>query len=116
MGNDYYRICRYQKAIECYRKYLEIAEELEDKAVKAHGNMGKAYNFSGQYQKAIDCHSNNSVVWEDLSEIWEMLITALRDTKKQLTVMAKIWKLQKNLGIELELEKLTQISEILKTA
>ena len=54
--------------------------------------------------------------WEELTEIWEMLITALRDTKKQLTVMAKIWKLQKNLGIELELEKLTQISEILKTA
>ena len=54
--------------------------------------------------------------WEELTEIWEMLITTLRDTKKQLTVMAKIWKLQKNLGIELELEKLMQISEILKTA
>ena len=74
MGNDHYRI--WQKAIDCYRKYLDIAEELEDKAVKAHGNMGKAYNFSGQYQKAIHCHSNNAVVLEELSEIWEMFTTA----------------------------------------
>ena len=36
------------------------------------------------------------MVLEKLTQIWELLTTALVNTKKQLSAIANIWKLQKN--------------------
>ena len=52
---------------------------------------------------------------EELTQIWELLMTVLVNTKKQLSAIVKIWRLQKNWGRKVELEELTQIWELLMT-
>ena len=44
MGNAYYSIARYEKAVDCHGKDLEIAEELGDRVGvgKAHANIGNS--------------------------------------------------------------------------
>ena len=46
---------------------------------------------------------------EELMEIWGMLKTALANTKKQLSAIIKICRLQKNWTTEVVLGNLTQI-------
>ena len=50
MGNAYYSIGRYQKAIDCHRIALEIAEELGDRSGigRGHGNFIKIA-YSGDF-------------------------------------------------------------------
>ena len=58
LGNCLRSSSQYQKAIEHYEMYLEIAEETGDKAGEgsAIGNMGTCYHRLGQYHKAIQCY------------------------------------------------------------
>ena len=68
MGNGYYHIGQYQKAIECHRKELEISEELGDKdgVGNAFGKLGCAYNNIGQNKKASECHCEHLVISGEL--------------------------------------------------
>jgi tetratricopeptide (TPR) repeat protein len=55
LGNAYYFLGQYQKAIAFYHQSLEIQLAISDKYGEAGSLMGwgNAYNFLGQYQKAI---------------------------------------------------------------
>ena len=60
-----------QKAIECYRKCLEIAEELGDKGGvgSAQSNLGNCYYCVGQHQKAIVFVHQSLQIFEEIGVI-----------------------------------------------
>ena len=56
LGNAYYSLGDYRKAIEYYEKGLGIAIEIEDKQIECicYTNLGLAYQDLGDYRKAIE--------------------------------------------------------------
>ncbi|HEY9803876.1 MAG TPA: tetratricopeptide repeat protein [Leptolyngbyaceae cyanobacterium] len=56
LGNAYYSLGQYQRAIDFYQQSLEIQREIGDRFGEGNslGNLGNAYNSLGQYQRAID--------------------------------------------------------------
>jgi CHAT domain-containing protein/Flp pilus assembly protein TadD len=56
LGNEYYDLGNYQKAIEFYTKALQIDIQIGDKKGEGadYGNLGNAYDSLGDYQKAIE--------------------------------------------------------------
>ncbi|MBC7883651.1 MAG: CHAT domain-containing protein [Anaerolineae bacterium] len=56
LGNAYYSLGEYQKAIEFQNKRLQIALQIGDKQGEGqvYGNLGNAYYSLGDYQKAIE--------------------------------------------------------------
>ena len=70
MGNSYNITDQCEKAIDCYGKALEIAEELGDggEMRKTYRNMGISCNITDQYEKAIDCDRKDLEIPEKLGE------------------------------------------------
>jgi tetratricopeptide (TPR) repeat protein len=56
LGNAYYSLGQYQRAIEFHQQHNEIAREIGDRSGEAAslGNLGNAYQSLGQYQRAIE--------------------------------------------------------------
>lgn len=61
LGNAYWHLGAYRKAIEFYEQYLEIAREIGDRLEKGKvlGNLGIAYDFFGEPRKAIEFYEQN---------------------------------------------------------
>ncbi|MGA1410399.1 MAG: tetratricopeptide repeat protein [Prochlorotrichaceae cyanobacterium] len=57
LGNVYYALGEYEKAIEFHQQYLGLARSTEDQKGEAAslGNLGNAYRSIGNYRKAIEC-------------------------------------------------------------
>ncbi|MEY3305233.1 MAG: tetratricopeptide repeat protein [Pseudanabaena sp.] len=55
LGNCYYSLGQYEKAIALYEQYHDISEEIGDRQGVANslGNLGLCYDSLGQYEKAI---------------------------------------------------------------
>ena len=58
LGNAYYRLGKFQEAIDYHIKCLSIAKEVGDRDGEgtAYGNLGNAYCSLGKFQEAIDYH------------------------------------------------------------
>jgi tetratricopeptide (TPR) repeat protein len=58
LGNDYVRLERFEKAIECYEKALSIALQMgfKDVELNSHIFTGLTYFQSAKYKKAIECY------------------------------------------------------------
>jgi len=58
MGFSYSAIEHYDKAIECYQKQLQIADQIQDhrNIAEAFRNIGIVYRQQGDYHKAIQSH------------------------------------------------------------
>ena len=56
LGNAYWSLGDYRKAIEYQEQYLKIAIEIGDRGGEggAYGNLGRAYHSLGDYRKAIE--------------------------------------------------------------
>jgi CHAT domain-containing protein/Flp pilus assembly protein TadD len=56
LGNTYYFLGNYQKAIECHEKALQVDIQIGDKKGEDadYGNLGNAYQSQGNYPKAIE--------------------------------------------------------------
>ncbi|MBC7879755.1 MAG: tetratricopeptide repeat protein [Anaerolineae bacterium] len=56
IGNAYYSLGEYQKAIDYHTKSLQMALQIGDKQGEgaAYGNLGLVYRIVGEYQKAIE--------------------------------------------------------------
>jgi tetratricopeptide (TPR) repeat protein len=56
LGSAYYNLGRYEKAITCYEKALEIAREIGDRGgeSKSLSNLGSCYFDLGQTERALD--------------------------------------------------------------
>ncbi|MEA5478421.1 tetratricopeptide repeat protein [Pseudanabaena galeata UHCC 0370] len=66
LGNCYYFLGQYEKAIFLYQQCYDISEEMGDRQGVANslGNLGSCYNSLGQYEKAIAYHQQ----YHDISE------------------------------------------------
>ena len=59
LGNVYWSVGDFKKAIEYHKLHLKIAEEVGDKHGKgnAYGNLGNAFYRLGDFKKAIEYHN-----------------------------------------------------------
>ena len=55
LGNAYFYVDNFQKALEYHKKDLELAERREDYAgmAKAYGNLGNTFKSLRQYPNAV---------------------------------------------------------------
>lgn len=61
LGNIFFSLGEFQKAIDYHKQYLMITKEVGDKAGegKAYGNLGINYDSLGDFRKAADYHERH---------------------------------------------------------
>ena len=61
LGNAYYRLRDFKKAIEYHEHHLEIAKEVGDRAGegRSYGHLDNAYDSLGNFEKAIEYHERH---------------------------------------------------------
>jgi tetratricopeptide (TPR) repeat protein len=72
LGNAYYSLGDYQRAIEFLSQHREMAEAIGDKGGVANSlsGLGLAYHSLGDYQRAIDFHSQHRELAEAIGDRW----------------------------------------------
>ncbi|MCA2716909.1 MAG: tetratricopeptide repeat protein [Microcystis sp. M169S2] len=70
LGNAYYFLGEYQKAIEFYQQSLAITREIGDRRGEAasYNNLGNVYNSLGEYQKAIEFHQQSLAIEREIGD------------------------------------------------
>ena len=78
LGNAYYSLGQYQRAIEFYQQSLEIKREIGDSPEerlrqrngegRSLGNLGSAYNSLGQYQRAIEFYQQSLEIKREIGD------------------------------------------------
>ncbi|MFM6446580.1 MAG: tetratricopeptide repeat protein, partial [Microcystis panniformis] len=70
LGNVYYSLGEYQKAIEFYQQSLAIFREIGDRGgeAKSYGNLGNAYGSLGEYQKAIEFNQQSLAIEREIGD------------------------------------------------
>ncbi len=70
LGNVYYSLGEYQKAIEFYQQSLAITREIGDRGGegKSYGNLGTVYRSLGEYQKAIEFHQQSLAIDREIGD------------------------------------------------
>ncbi|CAM0117508.1 hypothetical protein RSOCI_04065 [Rhabdochlamydiaceae symbiont of Dictyostelium giganteum] len=70
LGDTYYSLGKYFKALECYKKYLNIAVQLKDsiREGKAYGELGNIYASLGKYRKAIELYKKALKIAQELKD------------------------------------------------
>ena len=74
VGNAYYSLGEYQRAIQIFQKRLDIAIANNDKSGRAAslGNLGLAYYSLGEYQRAIAFHQQSLEIAREIGDRqWE---------------------------------------------
>jgi len=68
LGSVYFSIRNYDKAMACYRQYLSICEQQEDKKGigVAQGSMGMVYQAKGDHAQALEHYSRAIDTAKDL--------------------------------------------------
>ncbi|KEI69117.1 hypothetical protein A19Y_4470 [Planktothrix agardhii NIVA-CYA 126/8] len=71
MGNAYYSLGQYQKAIEFHQQSLTIAREIGDRNGEGNNlnNLGNAYHSLGQYQKAIEFYQQSLTIAREIGDL-----------------------------------------------
>jgi tetratricopeptide (TPR) repeat protein len=70
LGNAYYFLGEYQKAIEFHQQSLAIKREIGDRGGegKSYGNLGNVYDSLGEYQKAIEFHQQSLAITREIGD------------------------------------------------
>ncbi|KAB0241349.1 tetratricopeptide repeat protein [Microcystis aeruginosa EAWAG127a] len=70
LGNVYYSLGEYQKAIEFHQQSLAIKREIGDRGGEAnsYGNLGNVYDSLGEYQKAIEFHQQSLAIKREIGD------------------------------------------------
>ncbi len=70
LGNAYYSLGQYQRAIESYQQSLAIAREIGDQAGEgvALSGLGNAYRSLGQYQRAIESYQQSLAIAREIGD------------------------------------------------
>ena len=62
-GNIYSRLLRYDKAIECHKKSLDIRQKIHGEehfyTAQSYNNLALVYRITGNYKDAIECHKKS---------------------------------------------------------
>ena len=92
MGNSYYRLGQYNKALECYENALSF----ENNASQGNTwfNMGLIYNQLKQYDKAIKCYEKamEDKNYISLPNIWNELTRAYNKINQVATKQMSLQK------------------------
>ena len=72
LGNAYYSLGQFHKAIEYHSKHLAIAIKVGDRAGegRAYANLGNAYDSLGHFRKAIEYHSKHLAIAIEVRSCW----------------------------------------------
>ncbi|WP_375329582.1 tetratricopeptide repeat protein [Microcystis sp. BLCC-F210] len=70
LGNVYYSLGEYQKAIEFHQQSLAIDREIGDRGgeAKSYDNLGNVYYSLGEYQKAIEFHQQSLAIEREIGD------------------------------------------------
>ncbi|MBD2602187.1 tetratricopeptide repeat protein [Microcystis viridis] len=70
LGNVYYSLGEYQKAIEFHQQSLAITREIGDRKGEAYSYMGlgNVYYSLGEYQKAIEFHQQSLAITREIGD------------------------------------------------
>ena len=70
LGNIFYRVAEFQKAIDYHERYLVITKEVGDKAGegKAYDNLGINYDSLGDFRKAADYHQRHLKIAKEVGD------------------------------------------------
>jgi tetratricopeptide (TPR) repeat protein len=70
LGNVYYSLGEYQKAIEFYQQSLAITREIGDRGVegKSYMGLGNVYYSLGEYQKAIEFYQQSLAIKREIGD------------------------------------------------
>ena len=70
LGNAYYALGQYEKAIDYYQRSLDLSKKINDRQGEANslGNLGVVYQSLGQYKKAIDYHQKSLDIKKEISD------------------------------------------------
>jgi tetratricopeptide (TPR) repeat protein len=68
LGNCYYSLGQYEKAIAYHQQHYDISEEIGDRQGVGNslGNLGSCYKDLGQYEKAIAYHQQSLEIKEEM--------------------------------------------------
>lgn len=70
LGNAYYSLSKFQRALEYHGKHLSIAKDVGDRTGegRAYGGVGNAYYSLGDFQRAIEYHEKNLSIAKDVGD------------------------------------------------
>jgi tetratricopeptide (TPR) repeat protein len=89
MGPAYFKLEKYQKAIDTFKKVIEIKPDFH----KAYSGMGMTYRKLKKYQKAIDAYKNlmfpNEISAFCCSSLFSIYINTLTTEKTKRNVLAQ---------------------------
>ena len=70
LGNAYYSLEDFQKAIDYHKRHLKISKEVGDRAGegRAYCNLGNAYYSLGDFQKAIEYHKQHLKISKEVGD------------------------------------------------
>ena len=70
LGNVYYSLGEYQKAIEFHQQSLAITREIGDRGgeAKSYNNLGNVYYSLGEYQKAIEFYQQSLAITREIGD------------------------------------------------
>lgn len=70
LGNVFYSLSKYQEALKCYERALEIAQKSEGKKEQmiAHRNLGIVHGKLNQYEEAIQHHKKQLQVAKEFGD------------------------------------------------
>lgn len=71
LGNAYYSLGQYERAIDFQQQALIIAREIGDREEEgsALGNLGGVYNTLGQYERAIDYYQQALIIAREIGDL-----------------------------------------------
>jgi tetratricopeptide (TPR) repeat protein len=71
LGNSYYILGDYRRAMDYLQQSLTIAQEIQDDLGQENAlvNLGKLYQVLGDYSKAIDCHQHSLAIAQEIGDL-----------------------------------------------
>ena len=70
LGNAYYYMGEYRRAIGYYQQHLTVAREIDDQHSEGNalGNLGNAYHALGEYRRASDYHEQSLTITRKIGD------------------------------------------------
>jgi tetratricopeptide (TPR) repeat protein len=102
LGNAYYSLGNFSKAIEYHKEHLTMAKEVGDRAgeSRAYGNFGNAYQSLGDFSKAIEYHTQDLAIAKEVGDrVGEGTIPRPSNTRRSTWQLQRKWATRRGQGV-----------------